>query len=291
MIERTPTAAKRFLREARATTGLKHPNVVSCLDAGEDLGNYFMAMEYFPGRPLEDVLEATGGQLTEVQAIEIAIQVARGLSHLHANGLVHRNLKPEHLLMSADKEIKLVGLGFVRKGSSNDQQLTAKGRIVGTPQYMSPEQTQGLDLDVRSDLWSLGVCLYRMLSGAVPFDDSVLARVLMKISRDAHVPLNVRAPSVSPALSAVVDKLLAKKPDERYHNPETLIADLEAVRDGGLIEGLPPSLAARQAAREGEDAAQPAAGPSAGLIKALIGVVLVLVVLVIALLVALAQKL
>ncbi|HBP19857.1 MAG TPA: hypothetical protein DEA08_18955, partial [Planctomycetes bacterium] len=139
LVDKNPTVGKRFLREARTLFGLSHPNVIRSHDAGEELGTFFLVMEYFPASDLASLLQQRGGRLPEEEAIRIAIEVAQGLDYLNSNGLLHRNIKPEHVLVDDDGEVKLVGLGLIRQADldAGGPQVTVKGAVVGTPAYMS----------------------------------------------------------------------------------------------------------------------------------------------------------
>ena len=210
-------------------------------------------------------------------------QVSGNFSFEHA--LVHRNVKPEHLFVTGDGTVKLVGLGLVRESEGGGGGLTMKGKIVGTPQYMSPEQARGEDLDVRADLYSLGITLYRMLCGKLPFDDKVPTRVLQKLATEEPPPLQEQNAQVSNAISAVVEQLLAKDPDDRYQTAADLIEDLEAIRSGKLVAGVPPVIA-REASQRASGTGQVTGGgggDQSSTVKLLVGVVVALIVVVVVL--------
>ena len=292
IVSTSPTAGKRFLREARALFGLQHENVARCLDAGEELGTYYLAMELVEGRTLSQLRQERGGRLPEREALEYARQATRGLAYLAQSSLVHRNVKPDHVLVTGDGKVKLVGLGLIRESEGDGAALTMKGTIVGTPQYMSPEQARAEDLDVRADLWSLGVTLYELLAGEVPWDDKVVPRILHKLAIEPVPPLQQKNPAVSPATAAVIEKLLQKKKEARYPSAEALLADLEAVLTGQLVGGLPPGVAAgavpppRSSSPEGKPAVPAAGAAPDAAVKKLTALVLVLGGLVVLLLIA-----
>lgn len=241
LVAKSPTAGKRFLREARSLFSINHPNLVKILDAGEDMGTFFLAMEYFEGKSLKQVMGELGGKLPEAIAVEIAEGAAKALNCLREQGLVHRNLKPDHVMLDGAGAVKLIGLGLVRDSSGSDQPaLTVKGAVLGTPQYMSPEQAKAQDLDTRADLYSLGITLYVGLSGEVPFQHKIVAQVLRKLLTEKPTPIRELNPAASEAIEAVVNKLIEKKPEDRYQSPGDLLSDLEAVRTGKLAGGLPP---------------------------------------------------
>ncbi len=224
-IDRNPITAKRFLREARALSGITHPNLIRMFDAGEELGSYYLAMELHKGWDLEEELSSSGGKLPEADAVSIAVDVARGLEHLHAQGLVHRAVRPKHILL---KTTKLCGFGLLRVVGPGTEahDVTQKGQVIGKPDYMSPEQVRGQDLDGRSDLFSLGVTLYQALTGALPFRGESPMQLVMAILRTNPPPVHERAPGVSAAISRVVERLMAKDPDGRYATAKQLLTDL-----------------------------------------------------------------
>ncbi len=242
MTEKTPVAAKRFLREARALFNLEHPNVATCLDAGEELGTLYMVLELFGGRTVKELMAERGGKVPTTEALGIALQVARGLEFFNEQKLVHRNVKPEHILVDGEGHAKLVGLGLV-KSEDSDQAVTMKGVAVGTPQYMSPEQGRGdRELDIRSDLFSLGITLYEMLAGELPWFNKAPLKNVQMIEHDPVPPLREKNATVSPTAVLVVEKLLAKKKEARYQTPAELVSDLEAIEEGTLVQGKPPSF-------------------------------------------------
>jgi eukaryotic-like serine/threonine-protein kinase len=281
VVDESPTAGKRFLREARALFGLNHPNLVRCLDAGEELGTYYLVMEYFEGRTLTEVLQAKGGTLPEREALTLASAIAKGLDCLGSKNLVHRNLKPRHVLVAADGGVKVVGMGLVRSDkNTEDVQVTGAGMIVGTPQYMAPEQALGTGVDQRSDLFSLGTTLYELLCGSPPFHGKVPSRVVAQLVREPCPPIQTRNPDVSAATSAVLERLLQKSPDDRYGDANELVKDLEAILAGRLVAGLPPGLSARAAAGASSGAAAATKADSAKVQKLtlIVGVLVVAVV-------------
>lgn len=287
MTSQYPTAAKRFLREARSLFGLSHPNVPAILDAGEELGSLYIAMELFDGaKTIKQVLEEKK-RLPANEALAIAAQAARGIGHLDSHKLVHRNIKPEHLLIDGAGTVKLAGLGLI-KGAEDQQALTVRGHVVGTPQYLSPEMARGeQEVDSSTDLWSLGVTLYELLAGEVPWNDKNPMKVLQAITNTPHPPLAQKAPGTPPPIVAVVDKLLAKEKAQRYASPEELATDLAAIEEGTLVAGKPPSFSKGQPGARGAAVAAGGA-PADAAVKKLVVLVGVLVVLVVALIAAVA---
>jgi serine/threonine protein kinase len=203
------TARERFLREARAAASIQHSRVITIFAAGEDNGHPYLAMPLLQGETLERRLQH--GQLTPTEAARIASEMAEGLEAIHARGLVHRDIKPANVwLEEPHAQVKLLDLGLVRLAGPSS--LTQEGLLVGSPSYMSPEQARQQPVDGRSDLFSLGVVLFQMLSGTPPFDgEDALTTLLAIISREPP-PLPSTVPS---GLADVVGRLLAKKPKDR----------------------------------------------------------------------------
>ena len=225
-----PEIAARFAREARASSGFDHPNCRAVLDCGElENGLKFMAMQLLEGRELAKVL---GQPLPPSQCIALTLQVLRGLDHAHRHGVVHRDLKPDNLFVTKDHHgndlLKIVDFGIARIVDEKlaDGLTTKVGAIVGTPAYMSPEQALGEDIDGRADLYSVGMILYEMLTGAPPFS-SKEARELMKAHVAGRVP--PLPPTVPPLVAAGLSKLIARDRDKRYADAAAAIAGLERI--------------------------------------------------------------
>lgn len=211
----------RFLREARAAGGLTHPNIVVVHDVGEIEGRPFMAMEMVDGQPLADVLEKTK-QLPIRDAVVMGLQLARALDYAHTRGIVHRDIKPGNIMLLSDgKTIKVTDFGIAHMDDANDQR-TQVGAVLGTPQYMSPEQTRGDKLDGRSDLFSAGIVLYQMLTGERPFRGDSLVAIATKIANDPTPSVTAARPDVPPALRRVVERCLAKQPAQRFQSGKEL---------------------------------------------------------------------
>ena len=228
---------KRFAREAEATAKLNHENVVQAVDVGEADGYHYFAMEYIEGRTVKDLMKKHG-PLDEEQALPIVIQVAKALEHANGLGIIHRDVKPSNIMITRNGLVKLCDLGLAKETSSEeDLQLTTSGMAVGTAYYISPEQARGLaDLDIRSDIYSLGATLYHMLVGEVPFEGSSPAVVMTK-----HVTESLPAPkeqnlALSDHVCNIMEKMMAKDRDRRYQTPRELIDDLELA-----MEGRPPA--------------------------------------------------
>ncbi|MDH0867794.1 protein kinase, partial [Mitsuaria sp. GD03876] len=206
----------RFLREARASGGLSHPNIVTVHDVGEVDGRPYMAMELLDGEPLADLLEP-GQPLPIRDTVVMAIQLARALDYAHKRGIVHRDIKPGNIArVRGTLDIKVMDFGIAHMESTKGEQRTRVGDVLGTPQYMAPEQMNGEKIDGRSDLFSVGIVLYQMLTGVRPFTGDSVVNLALKIAKDDPTPLNKLRPEIPASLRRVVDRCLAKQPDHRF---------------------------------------------------------------------------
>jgi beta-lactam-binding protein with PASTA domain len=212
---------ERFRREASAAAGLHHPNLVGVFDRGEVEDTYYIAMEYVDGSSLRDLI---GRGITIEEAIEVTRQVLAGAQFAHSRGVVHRDLKPLNVLIDREGRIRVTDFGIARAGGS---EITRTGSVMGTAQYLSPEQAQGMDVTPAADIYSIGVMLFEMLTGRVPFDgDSAVAVAMKQVSEPPPAPSSIN-PAVTPALDAVVLKALAKDPAERYDSAADMLAALD----------------------------------------------------------------
>jgi serine/threonine protein kinase len=219
-LSRNPDFVARFLREARTVARLSHPNIVAGYDAGEAGGYHFFVMEYVDGPTVREVVRR-GGPLSEERAVHIGVQVTSALAHAYDHGLVHKDIKPDNILL-AEGGAKLCDLGLVGEVG----QTRADGSIVGTPHYIPPEMIRGDPADIRSDLYSLGATIFFMLTGRPPFDGNTPAAVLAKHMRDpVPDPCDVDA-AIDVELGRIVQRLLAKDPSARYQTPASLLAEL-----------------------------------------------------------------
>ncbi len=210
----------RFRNEARAAGGLNHPNIVTIYDAGEHEGLFYMAMEILEGETLQHKMKH--GSCTPEDVVSIGCQVGDGLDYAHSRGVIHRDIKPANIMILPDDTVKIMDFGIAKAGAS----LTTTGQVVGTPNYMSPEQVRGKHLDGRTDLFSLGVVLYEMLTGERPFTGDNVTTIVYKIVNEQPPEPRALDPSVHPGLNAVVLKSVAKAPNQRYQTGAELARDL-----------------------------------------------------------------
>jgi serine/threonine protein kinase len=220
-----PDQIERFRREARTVAQLSHPNVVAVIDAGEDGGHPYIVFEYIEGETLKQRIERLG-RLPLDEAAAYGIETGRGLAAAHARRMVHRDVKPQNVLIDAEGRAKVTDFGIARELEADG--LTATGRVLGTTDYVSPEQAMGHNVDARSDIYSLGVVLYEMLTGRPPFSAETLVGVAMKHVNEQMPDIQVRRPEVSSALAAVVDRSTVKDPSGRYPNMAAMLDDLES---------------------------------------------------------------
>ncbi|HSK50461.1 MAG TPA: protein kinase, partial [Solirubrobacterales bacterium] len=241
---------ERFRQEARAVAKLSHPNVVAVIDAGEDGGHPYIVFEYVEGETLKQRIGRVGA-LDPQEALAYAIEIGRGLTVAHARNMVHRDIKPQNVLIDSEGRAKLTDFGISRQLEQDG--MTATGRVLGTTDYVAPEQAMGHSVDPRSDVYSLGVVLYEMLVGQVPFHADSQVGVAMKHVNETLPDVQQRRPEVSAAAALVVERATAKDPDERYQGVGEMIDDLstalevEAARAGSttgeatsVLDAVPP---------------------------------------------------
>ena len=251
-----PDFLRRFDQEARLAASLSHPNVVGIYDVGQDGQAHYIVMELVDGQTLKEAI-GRGAPMPVAEAIRIAIEVCAALSVAHARGLVHRDIKPQNILLTADGQVKVADFGIARRTSSTA--VTQTGTVLGSVHYFSPEQARGQEATPRSDLYALGVTLFEMLTGRLPFDaENPIAVAMQHIQNSPPLPRQFNR-SIPPALEAIVLKLMAKNPDERYPDAASVIAALRAVQ--GQAAGS--TRASRAATVLATPPVQPAAGPTA----------------------------
>jgi len=222
---------ERFRREAQSAAGLNHPSIVSIFDRGYAEGTYYIAMEYLDGRTLKELLVKNGPTPVPI-AIDYARQILGALAFAHRNAIVHRDIKPHNIVVGGDGRLKVTDFGIARSGAS---QMTEAGSIVGTAQYLSPEQARGAPVDPRSDIYSLGVVLYEMLTGKVPFSGDTPVEIAMKHLSQVPEPPSKLRDGIPHDLDAVVMRALAKDPEQRYATAEEMDADLARVARGVAV--------------------------------------------------------
>jgi beta-lactam-binding protein with PASTA domain/tRNA A-37 threonylcarbamoyl transferase component Bud32 len=225
---------ERFRREASSAAGLQHPNVVSVYDRGEFDDTYYIAMEFLEGRSLKQLVRQEG-PLEPARAVDLVIQVLKAERFAHKRGIVHRDIKPHNVIVDDEDRAKVTDFGIARAGASD---MTETGSIMGTAQYLSPEQAQGHPVSARSDLYSTGIVLYELLAGRVPFDAESAVTIALKQVSEEPVPPSQLNSAVSPELEDVVMRAMQKDPANRFGDAEQFIGALEQVRD------LPPGRTA-----------------------------------------------
>ena len=216
----------RFMREARAARTLEHPDILQVVDAGQDGRDAWIALEYVLGRDLSQFTKA--GQLLPVrEVVQLGVRLARALHHAHSQGVIHRDIKPANVMLDrVNGSLKLMDFGIARVG---DGSRTRTGLVLGTPSFMSPEQLAGLTVDGRSDLYSLGVLLYQLLTGALPHQSDSMARLMQQIATEPAPDVRVQRPGLPESLALVLAVALEKRPELRYASGEQMARDLEAV--------------------------------------------------------------
>ncbi|HCJ51953.1 MAG: serine/threonine protein kinase [Gallionellales bacterium CG_4_10_14_3_um_filter_54_96] len=218
----------RFYQEAKAAGRLNHPNIVTIYDVGKSGDIAYIAMEFLQGRELRDIMRDDGNMPVD-QVLDIVAQVASGLAYAHEHGIVHRDIKPSNIMVIRDGHAKITDFGIARMASSAVR--TQTGMVLGSPKYMSPEQVLGKDIDQRSDIFSLGVMLYEMLTGEAPFlGENVNAIMYQTLNAVPKAPSSLNA-GVPEMLNFIVAKALAKERDDRYQNAKDFAADLRACRE------------------------------------------------------------
>ena len=231
-----PNYVERFQHEARAAASLVHGNIVQIHEVGCHDGIHFIAQEYVAGRDLGELIRRHD-RLEPALTLDILRQVAAALHRAAEQGIVHRDIKPENILFSRSGEVKVADFGLSRVVKGEGMNLTQVGVTMGTPLYMSPEQVEGRPVDSRSDIYSLGITAYHMLAGEVPFmGDTALSVAVQHLNKQAE-PLGIRSPNVPPGLARIVDRMMAKKPADRFQTPLELLSELRELAKRAAQEG------------------------------------------------------
>ena len=236
----------RFQREAEAASKMTHHNIVNLLDVGMDGGNRYLVMEYVPGKTLKQVIQEKG-RLNTATAVQITIRILAALQHAHQNGIIHRDIKPQNILVHADGHIKVADFGIAR--IANASTLTHDDSVMGTVHYLSPEQASGGDVRETSDIYSVGVVLYEMLTGRVPFDGDNYVAIAMQHLKNKPAPIEQFAPETPPAVCRVCMTALEKNPRFRYQSATDMAMDLRRALEGRYDE-MTATAALEQMARQ-----------------------------------------
>lgn len=231
-----PIFIERFRQEAQAAANLNQPNIVNVYDWGIEGDIYYLVMEYVEGRDLKDII-VEGGPLLPERTVEISLAICSALDAAHAQGIVHRDIKPQNIIITTDNQVKVMDFGIAR--APGGAAMTQTGTIMGTAQYISPEQAQGRPADPRSDLYSIGIVLYEMLTGKTPFEGENPVAIAYKQVREDPLPPSMINPDISPALEAIVMKALSKNPENRYQSSLEMRSDLERCMEGAPVNATP----------------------------------------------------
>ena len=250
---------ERFRREARSVAQLSHPNIVTVIDRGEQDGRQFIVFEYINGENLKALVEREG-PLPEQDAVRLALQIARALGFAHEHGLVHRDVKPQNVLLNGDGQAKVTDFGIARsldvKGG-----LTQTGTVMGTSDYIAPEQARGSRVDAQSDIYSLGAVLYELLTGEVPFPGDNFVAVAMRHINEPPPSVRERRPDVSPRLDALIRRAMAKEPRDRFGSMDELCAELSACLSAETADSGAQTMVVRRRKQPRPPAERPTVWP------------------------------
>jgi serine/threonine-protein kinase len=235
-LARDPNYVRRFNHEARAAAALVHAGIVQIYEVGEDQGVHYIVQEYVPGRNLGEVARGSGS-LSPQLTLDILRQVTAALCKASAEGIVHRDIKPENIMLAKSGEVKVADFGLARVVGDGGANLTQIGVTMGTPLYMSPEQIEGRELDSRSDIYSLGCTAYHMLAGKPPFSGDTPLSVAVQHLNQPPPPLVDSLPGIPPRLSQLVERMMAKKPGDRFTDPGALLYELHTLTAEGAEQG------------------------------------------------------
>ena len=271
-LSRDPTFQARFRREAQSAASLNHPAIVAIYDTGEDFENGvsvpYIVMEYADGSTLRDLLHS-GRRLLPERALEITAGVLQALDYSHRNGIIHRDIKPANIMLTRSGTVKVMDFGIARAMADNGMTMTQTAAVIGTAQYLSPEQAKGETVDARSDLYSTGCLMYELLTGRPPFVGDSPVAVAYQHVREEPQPPSSYDPEVTPAIDAVVLKSLAKSADQRYQSATEMRADIERVLDGRPTEAQTAVLGAANMPTQRLDPRQVSAAAAVGQTRAM----------------------
>ena len=259
------TAAGRFHREVEAMSRVSHPNIVTAFDAGEDKGACFLILEYVDGYDLSVPLKK-GRPLPVESAVDYILQAARGLAHAHEMGIVHRDIKPANLLLGRDGVVKILDMGLARIDDASGTNLTQTGSVMGTVDYMPPEQTMDSKaVDHRADIYSLGCTMYHLLTGKPIYDsESLVGKIIAH--REQEIPsLREARPDIPARLDEIFQRMVAKKPDDRHQSMQDVVDDLESLGEPASAEPqekTPPKAEARKVTAPSESRTPPEPAPA-----------------------------
>ena len=239
-----PQFVERFRREASNAAGLNHPNIVQIYDRGEAEGTYYIAMEYLEGRSLKEII-LKYAPLSPDLLVSISIQIVEALRFAHRRDVIHRDIKPQNMIVDNDGRVKVTDFGIARAGSAST--MTEAGSILGTAHYLSPEQAQGQPVEAASDLYSLGVVMYEMATGRLPFDGDNPVGIAMQHVHEQPASPGTLVPGFPPSLEAVILRALGKRPTDRYLTAESFLDDLRKVQEGEAVS--PPPTFVEQSTR------------------------------------------
>lgn len=218
---------EQFRQEANSVAGLNHPNIVNIYNVGNEGGLQYIVMEYIKGKTLKKIIKEKG-RLFQDQVINYSEQIAKGLQHAHLNGIIHRDVKPQNILITDDDRVKIFDFGIAKHSESST--ITNSGRIIGSVHYFSPEQARGLTTDARSDIYSLGIVMYEMITGRLPFDSESPVTIALKHMQEPVIPPKTINPGISDKLNAVIMKAVAKDPIDRYQNMDEMLTDISRIK-------------------------------------------------------------
>ena len=228
---------KKFRSEAQAAAGLMHPNIVNVYDVGEDRGLYYMVMELVEGITLKEYIQKKG-RLSAREVVSIAIQMCTGIEAAHDHNIIHRDIKPQNIIISKEGKVKVTDFGIARAATSH----TVSSNAMGSVHYVSPEQARGGFCDAKSDIYSAGITMYEMITGQVPFDGESTVSIAMKHLQEIIKPPSTIVPDIPKALEDIILKCTQKSPERRYPNAGALIRDLKRTLvepDGDFVEMIP----------------------------------------------------